>query len=183
MHKVTGYIMNVTGMTSMNSPNQAEIFKNQVELWGKSRAKESFAQRFAGLKTDGSSAQRFAGARTEGSGNAVKRGTALLTKEQLQMLKEKYDAENMEEKEFYDFLMDLTDMKEENYLMRFMNGINYSEYVLEMIRQGKCQVSPACGLGTVCMMYENDLRYAWKMQEILQQLKGKLSETGCAESD
>ncbi len=155
MHKVTGYIMKVTGMTSMNSPNQAEIFKNQVELWGKSRAKESFAQRFAGFKTDGSSAQRFAGARTEGRGNAVKS----------------------------DFLMDLTDMKEENYLMRFMNGINYSEYVLEMIRQGKCQVSPASGLGTVCMMCENDLRYARKMQEILQQLKGKLSETGCAESD
>lgn len=194
MHKVKEITMNVTGMKNTNSPNQAELFKNQVELRKKNQEGGSFAQRLGRLKQDESK-------ETEG------RGTVVLTKEQLLMLKEKYDAENMDEKEFYDFLMDLIDLKvlskkevkEElvrkmaftsmvmpaydyysygtdtlspgNYLMRFMNDIHYSEYVLEMIRQGKCQVGASDSLGTVRMMYENDLRNSRKIQGILQQLK------------
>ena len=90
--------MNVTGMKNTNSPNQAELFKNQVELRKKNQEGGSFAQRLGRLKQDESK-------ETEG------RGTVVLTKEQLLMLKEKYDAENMDEKEFYDFLMDLIDLK------------------------------------------------------------------------
>ena len=58
-----------------------------------------------------------------------------------------------------------------NYLKQAQSETEYTEYVLSMIQQGKCQVSPPNALGSVYAFYQKELEYNKKIEGLLQQLQ------------
>lgn len=64
-----------------------------------------------------------------------------------------------------------------NYLRKLQDETDYTEFILEMIRQGKCSVGPENALGAVRRFYEKQQEYNQKIGEILKQLKREDSNT------
>lgn len=58
-----------------------------------------------------------------------------------------------------------------NCLMQVQKETEYAEYVLSMIQQGKCQVSPPNALGSVYAFYKKEQEYNKKIEGLLQQLQ------------
>lgn len=58
-----------------------------------------------------------------------------------------------------------------NYLERLKKELEETEFILSMLKAGKCSVSPENSLGAVRAFYEKELEYKKKMAEVFEQLK------------
>lgn len=192
-----------------------ETLSSQYNLTSKMNFEQYFHSYSGKLQTAGyrqeakvykNELERYLFFQKSGQLNRKADGTGTLTEEQISYLKEKYDVENLTEKEYYNLLEELSEMnilsgkevetrlarqepphtymimpayeggfiKDQdfggNYLLKLQKEIDYTEFVLDMIRQGKCQAGPENALGAIRKFYEKEQEYNRKIEGIFKQL-------------